>query len=183
MLTKSLKSRVATASMSAALTVTGALHAQPEGNASAADRERAIELFREARRLQEQGRPAEACELFRRSASLLPGPGILLNLGQCLEREGNAIGALETYERALAVARAHATASPEQRAAWVNLNGTWTFTYDPGKSGMARGLQKSTSFDQPITVPFCPESALSGVGNTDFIECLWYHRKLEIPAE
>ena len=70
-----------------------------------------------------------------------------------------------------------------QRAAWVNLNGTWTFTYDPGKSGMARGLQKSTSFDQPITVPFCPESALSGVGNTDFIECLWYHRKLEVPAE
>ena len=70
-----------------------------------------------------------------------------------------------------------------QRAAWVNLNGTWTFTYDPGKSGMARELHKSTGFDQPITVPFCPESALSGVGNTDFVESLWYHRKLEIPAE
>ena len=31
-------------------------------------------------------------------------------------------------------------------------------------------------------MPFCPESALSGVGHTDFFERLWYHRQLEIPA-
>ncbi len=69
------------------------------------------------------------------------------------------------------------------REAWANLNGPWTFTLDPGKSGMERGLANSTGFDQQITVPFCPESRLSGVGHTDFIEMMWYHRKLTVPAE
>jgi beta-galactosidase/beta-glucuronidase len=70
-----------------------------------------------------------------------------------------------------------------QRAAWQNLNGPWTFTFDPGKSGMERGLAHSTGFNQEIMVPFCPESALSGVAHTDFIEMMWYHRPLNIPAE
>lgn len=68
-----------------------------------------------------------------------------------------------------------------QRADWVNLNGPWTFTFDPGKSGMERNLNHATGFDQQIIVPFCPESQLSGVGYTDFIEMMWYHRKLSIP--
>lgn len=69
------------------------------------------------------------------------------------------------------------------RENWVNLNGTWTFTFDPGKSGMQRGLMNADGFDRQIIVPFCPESELSGVGHTDFIEMMWYHRKLDIPAE
>jgi beta-galactosidase/beta-glucuronidase len=69
------------------------------------------------------------------------------------------------------------------RSRWTNLNGPWTFTFDPGRSGMERGLARSAGFDQAITVPFCPESSLSGVGHTDFIEAIWYHRRLEIPAE
>ena len=69
-----------------------------------------------------------------------------------------------------------------QRADWVNLNGPWTFSFDFGKSGMQRGLMASTGFDREIIVPFCPESSLSGVCHTDFIEMMWYHRKLEIPA-
>ena len=68
------------------------------------------------------------------------------------------------------------------RSEWRNLNGTWTYEFDFGKSGMARGLEKSTGFRDPITVPFCPESRLSGVAHTDFIEQLFYHRKLAIPA-
>ncbi len=69
------------------------------------------------------------------------------------------------------------------RAAWVNLNGPWTFTFDPGKSGMQRGLPSATGFERTIQVPFCPESVLSGVQHTDFIEMMWYHRTLEIPKE
>jgi len=68
------------------------------------------------------------------------------------------------------------------RDTWVNLNGPWTFRLDPGKSGVAQGWAASTGFDREITVPFCPESRLSGVGHTDFIEAMWYHRKLDIPA-
>lgn len=69
------------------------------------------------------------------------------------------------------------------RPAWVNLNGPWTCTLDCGKSGMEQGYAQSKGFETPITVPFCPESPLSGVNHTDFIEMMWYHRKVAIPAE
>ena len=69
------------------------------------------------------------------------------------------------------------------REDWVNLNGTWTFVLDPGKSGRSRKLNESTGFERRIVVPFCPESVLSGVAHTDFIECMWYQRIISIPAE
>ena len=68
------------------------------------------------------------------------------------------------------------------RDPWINLNGRWTYAFDPGKSGMQRGLADSKGFDNEIIVPFCPESQLSGVKHTDFIEMMWYHRPLEIPG-
>lgn len=34
-----------------------------------------------------------------------------------------------------------------------------------------------------ITVPFCPESELSGIGHKDHMEQVWYQRKLDIPSE
>ncbi len=67
------------------------------------------------------------------------------------------------------------------REAWVNLNGQWDYTFDFVNSGKEKGYQKATSFDGKITVPFCPESKLSGVGHTDFINHIWYHRSIEIP--
>ena len=48
------------------------------------------------------------------------------------------------------------------RDTWVNLNGTWTYTFDFGESGTARGLSASKGFDAKITVPFCPESKFRG---------------------
>ena len=69
------------------------------------------------------------------------------------------------------------------RTPWINLNGTWTYTFDPGKSGVQRGFARSEGFDAQITVPFCPESALSGVGHVDFIEMMWYQRRIEVPAD
>jgi beta-galactosidase/beta-glucuronidase len=69
-----------------------------------------------------------------------------------------------------------------RREPWINLNGTWTYTFDQGKSGVERGLTESHGFDSEILVPFCPESKLSGVQHTDFIETMWYHRTVEIPA-
>jgi len=71
------------------------------------------------------------------------------------------------------------------REDWVNLNGRWTYTFDPGKSGMSRGrhLNRSKGFDDEIIVPFCPESRLSGVGHTDFIEAMWYHRTIRISED
>ena len=66
---------------------------------------------------------------------------------------------------------------------WINLNGQWTYTFDFGCSGMDAGreLYKSQGFDNEITVPFCPESELSGVGHKDFIPAMWYQRTMTIP--
>ena len=69
-----------------------------------------------------------------------------------------------------------------ERNDWVNLNGTWTYTFDFGRTGDARKLSESKGFDGRITVPFCPESSLSGVQYVDFINTIWYQRTLNIPA-
>lgn len=70
-----------------------------------------------------------------------------------------------------------------ERAAWVNLNGEWDYTFDFSNSGMEQGFPKATSFDKKIVVPFCPESSLSGVEYKDFINHIWYHREITVPQE
>ena len=68
------------------------------------------------------------------------------------------------------------------RDRWLNLNGTWQFEIDPGDSGLERGLRESP-LTGSITVPFAPESELSGVENTDFLEAVWYRREVTVPAD
>ena len=71
-----------------------------------------------------------------------------------------------------------------QRNTWLNLNGTYNFAIDSGKSGEAKGWpQNPAELDCAITVPFCPESSLSGIQYTDFMPSVWYHRTLDIPDE
>ena len=67
------------------------------------------------------------------------------------------------------------------RSPWMNLNGTWTYAFDFGKSGRQRGFAESQGFEGRINVPFCPESPLSGVNYKDFIPAIWYQRSLAIP--
>lgn len=69
-----------------------------------------------------------------------------------------------------------------EREDWINLNGIWDFEFDFGQSGQERGLGNAMSLERKITVPFCPESTLSGIGHTDFINCVWYRRNLDIPV-
>ncbi|GHT64585.1 beta-glucuronidase [Bacteroidia bacterium] len=69
-----------------------------------------------------------------------------------------------------------------ERQDWVNLNGEWSYVFDFGKSGKERDYQSSKGFDKKITVPFPPESKLSGVEFTDFIENMWYQRSISIPS-
>ncbi|GIL30511.1 glycoside hydrolase family 2 protein [Actinocatenispora comari] len=68
------------------------------------------------------------------------------------------------------------------RADWLNLNGNWQFETDRGDSGLERGLV-GRELAGEITVPFCPESSLSGVGDTDFLTAVWYRRDVELPAD
>lgn len=68
-----------------------------------------------------------------------------------------------------------------KREQWMNLNGTWGFEMDFSKSGMDRKQYESKSLSGEITVPFCPESPLSGIGYTDFIPAVWYQREFVLP--
>jgi beta-galactosidase/beta-glucuronidase len=69
------------------------------------------------------------------------------------------------------------------REPWQNLNGTWQFEMDPGRSGQARGLPDAERLRDEIVAPFCPESSLSGIGHTDFIPAVWYRRALDVPDD
>jgi hypothetical protein len=60
------------------------------------------------------------------------------------------------------------------------LNGAWQFETDPGDSGKDRGLC-DRELKNTILVPFCPESELSGVGDTDFLHAVWYRREVPFP--
>ncbi len=67
------------------------------------------------------------------------------------------------------------------RKGFENLNGPWDFAFDEGNSGEERGLQKpDAAFPLRITVPFCPESELSGIGRKDFVSAVWYRRTLTL---
>jgi beta-galactosidase/beta-glucuronidase len=69
-----------------------------------------------------------------------------------------------------------------KREAWMNLNGPWKFAFDPELTGVDKGWPNDPSgFNRTITVPFCPESKLSGIEYTDLIPAIWYHRTLTIP--
>lgn len=69
------------------------------------------------------------------------------------------------------------------RTAWLNLNGEWEFVRDHSISGKERKLYQAESFPDRITVPFCMESELSGIGDKDFCECVWYRKEIEISAD
>ena len=69
------------------------------------------------------------------------------------------------------------------REDWVNLNGTWSYEFDFSCSGMDRKLYESKGFEGRITVPFAPQSELSGVGYKDFIPEMWYHRTISVPQD
>ncbi|CAN5792561.1 glycoside hydrolase family 2 [soil metagenome] len=75
-----------------------------------------------------------------------------------------------------------------RRRDWINLNGEWHFAFDDQDAGLARGWQNLTPedlhsgeapLDRRIIVPFCYQSKLSGIGETDFHDVVWYARAFE----
>jgi beta-galactosidase/beta-glucuronidase len=70
-----------------------------------------------------------------------------------------------------------------ERAAWLNLNGEWEFDYDDAGVGDREKWYIKHDFSKRIQVPFCYQSALSGVGETDFHDIVWYRKQLTLPSE
>lgn len=68
------------------------------------------------------------------------------------------------------------------RDAWMNLNGAWEYRTDRGVSGTDRKwFLPDAEFPEAIEVPFCRESVLSGIGDTDFCPCVWYRKRITLP--
>ncbi len=75
-----------------------------------------------------------------------------------------------------------------RRPNWTNLNGEWRFAFDDENVGRARSWQcvsaedlayGGSPFDRIITVPFCHQSRLSGIGEMGFHDVVWYARAFE----
>lgn len=77
-----------------------------------------------------------------------------------------------------------------RRPAWRNLNGQWAFAVDDDDAGVRGRWPEVTPadletprapFDRRITVPYCYQSALSGIGETRLHDIVWYARTFGPP--
>ena len=67
------------------------------------------------------------------------------------------------------------------REGWTDLCGPWAFAYDDDGVGLEQRWQRSSApFDRRIVVPFPPESALSGIGDTSAHPVVWYRRTVTV---
>jgi beta-galactosidase/beta-glucuronidase len=67
------------------------------------------------------------------------------------------------------------------RDAWTSLDGQWEFEFDDDDRGLAeRWSARGEPLGRSIVVPFCPESKLSGIGDTAPHSVVWYRRVVRI---
>ncbi|MFL5134461.1 MAG: glycoside hydrolase family 2 protein, partial [Microvirga sp.] len=68
-----------------------------------------------------------------------------------------------------------------RRERWIDLCGQWGFAFDDADEGLAeRWFEREEPFDREISVPFAPESKLSGVHETGFHPVVWYRREVQV---
>jgi hypothetical protein len=63
------------------------------------------------------------------------------------------------------------------RDQWMSLNGQWKFMFDDERR--CRMPDGATDWTHTIEVPFSPEAAASGIGDTGFHTVCWYEREFE----
>jgi beta-galactosidase/beta-glucuronidase len=66
-----------------------------------------------------------------------------------------------------------------ERTNWQSLNGLWKFAFDD--QGTCVQPSDLSQWSHHIEVPFAPESAKSGIGDTGFHPNCWYEREFETP--
>ncbi len=70
-----------------------------------------------------------------------------------------------------------------RRGRWASLNGPWSFAFDDANQGLAqhweRAMPGAAPLDGQITVPFCPQSQLSGIADRGRHDVVWYARHFD----
>ena len=67
-----------------------------------------------------------------------------------------------------------------RRAGWISLDGPWRFAFD---GELAWRIPSDVpEWTHTIQVPFAPECARSGIGDTGFHRAVWYEREFEVDA-
>lgn len=67
---------------------------------------------------------------------------------------------------------------------WMNLNGSWEFEFDDDRIGTLNNWSKGDiTFNRQIQVPFAYQSKLSGIGDHQFHDLVWYKRSFTIPSD
>jgi len=74
------------------------------------------------------------------------------------------------------------------RDRWFDLSGEWQFSYDDSDIGLSRCWYRTWHssagvVERSITVPYPPESAASGIGDTGYHRVLWYRRTFTAPHQ
>ena len=64
------------------------------------------------------------------------------------------------------------------RDEWISLNGPWKFKFDDERRHKLS--DGADSWTHAIKVPFSPEAAASGIGDTSFHTMCWYEREFEL---
>lgn len=87
------------------------------------------------------------------------------------------------FDVSAAIPRAEYPQPDLLRENWLKLNGEWQFGIEKDADGDARGLTYGTDLNSKITVPFCPESKLSGLAipTIEHIKSVWYRRSFTAP--
>jgi beta-galactosidase/beta-glucuronidase len=66
---------------------------------------------------------------------------------------------------------------------WTDLCGEWEFQHDDAEVGLDQGWHRGDiPLQQTIEVPYPPESALSGIGDTGHHAVVWYRRRFTAPT-
>lgn len=77
-----------------------------------------------------------------------------------------------------------------RRSDWANLNGQWSFAFDDADEGRRDSWEQASAhdlcsdrspFQRRITVPYCYQAALSGIGDRALHDVVWYARVFADP--
>ncbi len=66
---------------------------------------------------------------------------------------------------------------------WLNLNGAWDFDFDDANVGDKESWHVHHAYSRQITVPFPFQAPLSGIGDWEPHDRVWYHRTVNIPKK